>query len=118
MLADQDIAKLYQNGISAGTIAVRDGRSSATIINRLKAQNIPRRRRGDANRRCDIITAGRFYDMGLSTNQIGHLMGLHPTTVLKALQAHGYPIRSVETGVKVAFDRDELERWFGSLTCS
>ena len=112
MLADVCIVQLYVAGNSASWIAQRDGRSSMTIYKRLKANGVTRRSRAESNRRMDLTKAGKLYSMGLSTPQIGRVMGIHPTTVLKGLQASGFPMRTAVTGAEVAYSDEEVDRWF------
>ena len=112
MLDDQGIEGLYRRGLSCFAIAGVDGRSQSTIYKLLRSRGMVFRSRSQANTLVPIELLRRLYNLGLSTSQIGRLLGLHPTTVVKRFRAHAFPLRLSATAAAVGYSEAEFRRFF------
>jgi transposase-like protein len=112
-IADATIRYYYvEKGLSCADIARIDGRSEGTIANRLKTWGVKLRSRSAANKKFPDQVAIALYNLCLSAAQIGDLLGVHPTTVIKRLKACGFPMRPTETAVAVGYTDEEFQRFF------
>lgn len=112
-ITDAIICEYYlKRGLSCADISAIDGRSEGTIANRLRACGVRLRSRSAANKKFPDQIAVALYNLCLSAAQIGRLLGVHPTTVIKRLKACRFPMRPTETAVAVGYTDDEFRRFF------
>jgi DNA-binding CsgD family transcriptional regulator len=109
LLSTEKVGKLYIQGCSCADIADIDGRSEATIYNLLKNDdNVVIRSRSEANHLFPDIIFIHLYNLGLSCSQIGEILNIHPTTIIKRFKTIHFPIRSKEMAAKLHYDNDEF----------
>lgn len=111
-LEHNHIVRLYQKGFSCEAIAMLDGRSRNTIRSILLSEGVTIRSRSESNRRFPTHTAVKLYNLGCNAAQIGELLGVHQTTVVKRLRASGFPLRSHQVAMGVGFSDKEFSRFF------
>ncbi len=112
MLSDDEIVRLYKNGLSMSKIAEADGRSDGTIRNVLIFNNVDRRSRSESNKVIPDEIFVSLYNLGLSVSQVGRLLGVHPTTVIKRLGTRHFPLRIQGTAKSVAYTEAEFKLYF------
>lgn len=87
-------------------------RSETSIYNELKSMGIIMRNRSEANKIFPDFIFIRLYNMGLSASQIGRLLGVHSSTVVKRLGGLGFPLRSRDVAVSIRYTEEEFQRHF------
>jgi transposase len=114
-LIDQKIKELYEfKKLSCAAISEIDGRSEGTIYNRLKAQGVQIRSRSDAAQKFSTQIAIALYNLGLSVAQVGTLLKVHSTTVLKRLQGEGFPLRTPAMAGTIGYSEKEFQLYFNT----
>lgn len=112
-LPDEQVCSLYtEKRSSCAKIAEIDGRSETTIYNILRSNGVQLRNRSIANSKCDTRIIVWLYNLALSVSQIGRLLGLHSTTVLKRLESIGFPLRPQSTAIAVGYSEREFHQFF------
>lgn len=111
-LTSERICELYDRGYSVAGIAKMDGRSEGTVRNRLLDAGRHLRTRSEANQLFPTETAVRLYNLGLSVSQIGELLGVHSTTVVKRFQTIGFPLRPNEVAAGLGYSTEEMRTFF------
>lgn len=112
-LSVDKINTLYIHGRhSCAEISEMDGRSETTIYHILKNSGIETRNRSEANQVFpDFVFVG-LYNMGLSCSQMGKLLGVHPTTIIKRLNARNFPLRSKKLASAIHYSDQEFHDYF------
>ncbi len=107
------IVDLYINqSLSCADIARLDGRSESTIYNILKAKKIKCRNRSQANKTFPNQFLIKLYNIGLSCSQIGKLLGLHSSTVIKRFKTCGFPMRDKKMATAIRYSEQEFKKYF------
>jgi len=109
-LSDDKISELYEDGLSCHAIAKIDKSSQTTIYNRLINIGVKIRSKSEANKIFPDIIFVRLYNLGLSSSQIGRLLGVDSSTVTKRLQSINYPLRSRTHALNIRYTEDEFKR--------
>lgn len=113
MLSDKQIVQYYRlKHLSCQAIAQIDGRSSTTIYLILKRKNVKLRNKSEANQFFNNNILIQLYNLGLSYQQIGKLLGLDPSTIAKRFNNINYPTRSKRTSINLRYSDEEFERYF------
>ncbi len=111
------IVDLYCNQkLSGAAIAEQDGRSESTIYNILRAKNIKCRNRSQANKIFSDRLFIKLYNLALSCSQIGRLLGVHPSTVIKRLRNCKFAIRDRHSAKAIRYTEQEFEEFFCNAT--
>lgn len=113
-MPDDKVCSLYRSGLSCAAIAEQDGRSETKIYFVLRHNKVKMRDKSTANMKCDTRIIVWLYNLALSIAQIGRLLGIHPTTVLKRLQSIGFPLRPRATAIAVGYSDEEFDRFFNN----
>jgi hypothetical protein len=107
----EEIVNLYNSGLSCSDISKLDGRCETIIYNILK-DNVKIRSRSEANKIFpDFLLVG-LYNLGLSTSQIGELLGIHQSTVSKRFKKLNFPLRNKSVANKIAYSKQEFNQIF------
>ena len=107
------IVDLYCNQrLSCAAIAEQDGRSESTIYNVLLAKNVRCRDRSQANKLFSDQLFIKLYNLALSCSQIGRLLGVHPSTVIKRLRTCGFAMRNRNVAKAVRYTEQEFQKFF------
>lgn len=109
----EKIGVLYIHGRqSCAQISRADGRSETTIYNILKQRGTQMRSRSEANQAFpDFIFIG-LYNIGLSCTQVGKLLDVHPTTVIKRFELKKFPLRGKEVASAIRYSNSEFKNFF------
>jgi len=113
-LSDQKIKNLYINGKSCADIAYLDNCSVTSIYNRLKSLGVVMRSRSEANQIFPDFIFIVLYNLGLSTSQIGKLLGINSSTVTKRLHTLRFPLRFRSVASKIRYTNHEFNKYFMS----
>ncbi len=114
-LSGEKIAVLYIHGRqSCAQISRLDGRSETTIYNLLKDRQTTMRTRSEANQAFPDFLFMSLYNLGLSCSQIGKLLDVHPTTVIKRFELREFPLRSRHIANLIRYSNEEFDRFFCS----
>lgn len=107
------IIDLYTNHKkSCSEIAAMCGCSESKIYTLLSRLNIRMRSRSEANK---IFRDGIFiilYNLGLSSSQIGQILGIDSSTVRKRLKSINFPLRNKKVAAEIEYTNEELQRFF------
>ena len=85
------LANMYAAGSTAQALAAEFGISKASVLNILEADGIPRRRRPLSA--AQVERARSLYASGLSLARVGLVMEVDASTVWRAFQRRGVPMR-------------------------
>jgi DNA-binding CsgD family transcriptional regulator len=114
-LSTEKIAGLYIDGRqSCAEISKIDGRSETTIYNLLKEFGTNMRGRSEANQIFPNFVFISLYNLGLSCSQIGELLDIHPTTIIKRLKSINFPLRQRSVAAQIKYSSDEFREVFCS----
>lgn len=112
-LSTEKMNALYIHGRhSFAKIAKMDGRSETTIYHLLKDHGAEIRGRSEANQTFPDSIFMALYNLGLSCSQIGKLLDIHTTTIIKRLNAKNFPLRSKKVAAAIRYSDQEFERYF------
>jgi DNA-binding CsgD family transcriptional regulator len=112
-LSTEKITALYVHGRqSCAQIASIDGRSETTIYNLLINNGIEMRNRSEANKVFSDFILIALYNLGLSCSQIGKLLDIHPTTIIKRLELNRFPLRSKKVAAAIRYSNEEFNEFF------
>jgi hypothetical protein len=111
-LSDAQITELYSLGKSCADIAHIGECSETTIYNRLKSLGVTMRNRSEANQIFPDCIFILLYNLGLSASQIGTLLGLDSSTVIKRLHKLNFPLRSGALARNIRYTNDEFKTHF------
>lgn len=113
VLSDEDVAiavSLYRYGYSLTAVGQELHVSKTTVKNYLLREGVKLRPKGGHGRNKhdegadDIeLIEHLYWTVGLSQSEIGRLMGLHQTAVLKRMHRHGVPRRSRQDANRARF---------------
>ncbi len=107
------IVDLYCNErLSCAAIAEQDGRSESTVYNILRTKNIKCRNRSQANKIFSDQLFIKLYNLGLSCSQIGRLLGIHPSTVIKRLHRCQFAMRDRNMAKVIRYTEQEFQNFF------
>lgn len=107
------IVDLYCNQkLSCAAIASLDGRSESTIYNILREKNIECRNRSQANKIFSDQLFIKLYNLALSCSQIGRLLGVHPSTVIKRLHTCKFAMRNRHNAQAIRYTEQEFQDFF------
>jgi len=113
VLSDIELRKLYeQDQKSCAEIANICCCSETTVYNRLKAIDVIIRSRSEAHQIFPDIIFVSLYNIGLSTSQIGRLLGVDSSTVTKRLHTLRFPLRSRCVASRIRYTEDEFQKHF------
>lgn len=108
-----EIVYLYCNKkLSCAAIAEQDGRSESTIYNILLDKNIKCRDRSQANKLFSDQLFIKLYNLALSCSQIGRLLGVHPSTVIKRFHVCGFAMRDRSVANAIRYTEQEFQEFF------
>lgn len=112
-LSTEKMNVLYIHGRhSFAEISRMDGRSETTIYHLLKNSGTEIRNRSEANQIFPDLVFIAFYNLGLSCSQIGKLLDVHPTTIIKRLKIIKFPLRSKQVASAIRYSDEEFTRYF------
>ncbi len=112
-LSTEKMNALYIHGRhSFAKIAQKDGRSETTVYHLLKDCGTEIRGRSEANQTFPDSIFMTLYNLALSCSQIGRLLDIHATTVIKRLNAIGFPLRSKRVAAAIRYSDEEFNRFF------
>lgn len=112
-LSRERIIALYIHGRqSCSQISKIDGRSETTIYNLIKDSGTNIRSRSEANQTFPDFVLISLYNLGLSCSQIGKLLEIHSTTIIKRLESIRFPLRSRHVASAIRYSNEEFERFF------
>lgn len=111
-LPDTTVADLYNNRKSCAEIACLGECSETTIYNRLKSLGVTMRNRSKANQIFPDYFFISLYNLGLSSSQIGRLLGVDSSTVTKRLHTLKFPLRSRGVACRIRYTKEEFKRYF------
>ena len=107
------ISSLYlTDGLSCQKISDIKYCSPVTVYNKLKILGINLRSKSEANKKFSSAIAWFFYNLGLSLNQVGVLLGLNASTICKRFKKEGFPTRDRDVAKKIRYTQEEFERYF------
>lgn len=107
------IVDLYCNQkLSCAAIAMQDGRSESTVYNILRAKNIKCRNRSQANKIFSDQLFIKLYNLALSCSQIGRLLGVHPSTIIKRLHSCRFAMRDRHNAKAIRYTEQEFQNLF------
>jgi len=119
-LDTEEIVNLYQNGMSACSIARGFNVSTGTITKRLKEADIDIRGRLIS---MDSGEIARLYKSGLSADRIGEKLGVSSNTIFRRLNEHGVDRRTPNEiniqhiGIDIANDTYRNKGWLVNQYC-
>ncbi len=112
-LPDAKVIELYSDGESCASIARLGKCSETTIYTRLKTTlGVEMRSRSEANQIFPDFIFVCLYNMGLSASQVGRLLGVDSTTVIKRLHKIRFPLRSRNLARQIRYTEDEFLQHF------
>lgn len=107
------IIDLYTNRKkSCAEIAEICGCSESKIYTLLSRSNIKMRSRSDANKIFEDRIFIVLYNLGLSSSQIGKILGVNSSTVRKRLKKNNFPLRNKKIAARIEYTDEELQRFF------
>ncbi len=112
-LSDKKICNLYVlDKMSCLEISRIDGRSESTIYGILKHRKIKFRSRSEANQIFSTQLIVKLYNVGLSCSQIGRLLGIDSSTIIKRLQLLNFPLRTKSVAANIRYSETEFKKFF------
>lgn len=112
-LSNAQVRYLYTHeGKSCAEIAQMAFCSETTIYNRLKDMGVKLRSRSAANKVFPDFIFIILYNLGLSSSQVGRLLGVHTSTVTKRLQSLRFPTRSQAVAISIGYSEEEFQQHF------
>lgn len=111
-LPDTKVIELYTQGRSCAEVARSDRCSETTMYNRLKSLGVKIRNRSEANQIFPNSIFISLYNIGLSSSQIGRLLGVNPSTATKRLHTLQFPLRTRCVACRIRYTEEEFKRYF------
>ena len=111
-MAGNEIERPYERGLSCTEIAGIVGSGGNSVYNHLKAAGTRMRFRSEADKRFPRPGRRTLYNPALSASQIGHPLGVHPTTVVKRLRSCGLLMRPKRTASAIGYSAEEFRSFF------
>ena len=111
-LNDTDVIKEYSGGKSCAEVAKLDGCSETSMYNRMIDLGVTMRSRSEANQLFPNSIFILLYNLGLSTSQIGRLLGVDSSTVTKRLHSLRFPLRSRRVASRIRYTKEEFNKHF------
>ena len=111
-LSDKKVIELYSNGKTCAEISHSGQCSETSIYNRLIYLGVKVRNRSEANKIFPDYIFIRLYNIGLSSSQIGRVLGLNSSTTTKRLHTIGFPLRSRGVASKIRYTEEEFVKYF------
>lgn len=111
-LSDMEIERLYSQDFSCSKIARFNRCSETTMYKYMKSIGIQIRSRSIANKIFPDYIFIVLYNIGLSTSQIGKLLGINPSTITKRLHAIDFPLRSRDVACRIRYTDEEFKKYF------
>lgn len=111
-LSDKIVDLYCNHKLSCAAIAKQDCRSESTIYNILLQKGIKCRNRSQANKIFSDQLFIKLYNLALSCSQIGRLLGIHPSTVIKRLRVCGFSMRDRSVANAIRYTEREFQTFF------
>lgn len=111
-LNDTEVRKEYSCGKSCAEVAKLDGCSETSMYNRMIDLEVTMRSRSEANQLFPNSIFILLYNLGLSTSQIGRLLGVDSSTVTKRLHLLRFPLRSRRVASRIRYTEEEFNKHF------
>lgn len=111
-LNDAEVRKEYSSGKSCAEVAELDGCSETSMYNRMIDLGVTMRSRSEANQLFPSSVFILLYNLGLSTSQIGRLLGVDSSTVTKRLHLLKFPLRSRRVASRIRYTEEEFNKHF------
>ena len=111
-LNDAEVKQEYLSGRSCAEVAGLDGCSETSMYNRMIDLGVTMRSRSEANQLFPNSVFILLYNLGLSTSQIGRLLGVNSSTVTKRLHLLKFPLRSRRVASLIRYTEEEFNRHF------
>lgn len=111
-LSDEIVALYCNKRLSCAAIAERDSRSESTIYNILRRKGIRCRSRSQANKIFSDRLLIKLYNLGLSCSQIGRLLGIHPSTIIKRFNTCKFMMRKRNIANAIRYTEEEFQKHF------
>lgn len=112
-ISTEKMGILYIQGRqSVAQISEMDGRSETKVYHLLKDNGVHMRGRSEANQTFPDFVFRSLYNMGLSSTQVGRLLGVHSTTVIKRLSGMGFPMRPKSLAALIGYTDQEFNEFF------
>lgn len=111
-LNDKEVMKTYSLGKSCVEVAELDGCSETSMYNRMMGLGVVMRSRSEANQLFPNSIFILLYNLGLSTSQIGRLLGVNSSTVTKRLHIMKFPLRSRRVASRIRYTEEEFNKHF------
>lgn len=115
-MLDKQIVKMYDDGKSCASIASFNTCSESAVYSRLKSLGVVMRSRSKANQIFPDSIFISLYNIGLSSSQIGRLLGIDASTVTKRLHLLKFPLRSRGVACRIRYSEQEFQRHFMTIT--
>lgn len=111
-LSDKEVVQTYSIGNSCAEVAELDGCSATSMYNRMTGLGVVMRSRSEANQLFPNSVFILLYNLGLSTSQIGKLLGVDSSTVTKRLHLLKFPLRSRRVASRIRYTEKEFNKYF------
>jgi len=111
-LNNTEVKKEYSFGKSCAEVAALDGCSETSMYNRMRDLGVTMRSRSEANQLFPNSVFILLYNLGLSTSQIGRLLGVNSSTVTKRLHLLKFPLRSRRVASRIRYTEEEFNQYF------
>jgi len=112
ILSNAEICALYHGGLSCQEISKTAQCSETTVYNILTLLGVKIRSRSEANKSFPDRVFVVLYNLGLSSSQIGQILGLDGSTVTKRLQSLDFPLRARGVAARIRYTNDEFRQYF------
>lgn len=111
-LNNREVMESYALGKSCAEVAKLDGCSETSMYNRMIDLGVTMRSRSEANQLFPNSIFILLYNLGLSTSQIGRLLGVDSSTVTKRLHLLKFPLRSRRVASRIRYTEKEFNKHF------
>jgi len=111
-LNDTEVKQEYLSGKSCAEVAELDGCSETSMYNRMIDLGVTMRSRSEANQLFPSSVFILLYNLGLSTSQIGRLLGVDSSTVTKRLHRLNFPLRPRRVASRIRYTEEEFNKHF------
>lgn len=111
-MLDTKVKELYTQGKSCAEIAILGDCSETHVYNRLRALEVTMRSRSKANQIFADSIFILLYNLGLSSSQVGRLLGVDSSTVTKRLHSLKFPLRSRHVACRIRYTEQEFKQHF------
>lgn len=112
LISDKKITELYSQGESCAGIAYLSHCSETFIHNKLKSLGVAMRSRSKANQIFPDFIFILLYNFGLSASQVGRLLGVDSSTVIKRLHTLRFPLRFCNVAYRIRYSEKEFKKYF------